>query len=220
MPHLSSYDSLDDMMNAMNAAEDAANARTHPEQRAISFGDYWMRPYDEIMLFGHVQDLDELVASELLGITRYDRQSHPTAVGRAHRLLADSFGDVDPLTAWLLGDTDPQLEELVDGSLRQLLANAETDDETWEEFTGTLTMLRDSNRRGYRFGTVWSLIVPDGELGSTHVSEIMPSSKAEFEDARAVGWDFRALVTSGCLWARQLIATASRDPEAAYRRKP
>lgn len=43
--------------------------------------------------------------------------------------------------------------------------------------------------RGYMFGTAYSTITPEGELGTTHASIVWPITKEEFEKAQAAVWE-------------------------------
>lgn len=62
------YDNMDDAFEDMRRNEEAANAATHPCQTAITYGDYWMRPYQEgddfILIFGRVHTIEELLQVE------------------------------------------------------------------------------------------------------------------------------------------------------------
>jgi hypothetical protein len=49
--------------------------------------------------------------------------------------------------------------------------------------------LVDSFERGYRYGWAYSVVVPDGEPGSTHISTMVQISADEFEEAKALNWD-------------------------------
>lgn len=49
-------------------------------------------------------------------------------------------------------------------------------------------------RRGYRFGEAFSVACPEGELGDTHIADMMLKLSAEeFAVARACGWDTERL---------------------------
>lgn len=41
---------------------------------------------------------------------------------------------------------------------------------------------------GYAFGKCYSVVVPDGELGDSHISVLVPITREEFELARSRGW--------------------------------
>lgn len=47
--------------------------------------------------------------------------------------------------------------------------------------------------RGYMFGTAYSTIEPDGELGDTHRYNAWPISEALFEAAREARWDIGSI---------------------------
>lgn len=46
----------------------------------------------------------------------------------------------------------------------------------------------ESRQRGYMRGIAYSILEPDGEYGSTHVSNVMPISEKAFEEGKAAGW--------------------------------
>jgi hypothetical protein len=56
------------------------------------------------------------------------------------------------------------------------------------EWGYTRATMLDSYARGYRFGKCYSVVVPSGEWGSTHISQMLPITKAQFEFARDNGW--------------------------------
>ena len=55
-----------------------------------------------------------------------------------------------------------------------------------EEYFYEKNMLKEARERGYIFGRWYSEVVPDGELGSNHISSCLPMSKEEFEEHLAV----------------------------------
>lgn len=57
-----------------------------------------------------------------------------------------------------------------------------------EEADYTAEALAESRTRGYLFGRCYSIVEPEGEIGSTHVSQVMPISKELFDLARESGW--------------------------------
>lgn len=56
---------------------------------------------------------------------------------------------------------------------------------------------KDRRARGYVFGTCYSIIEPEGELGDTHVSEVWPITAHLFDAAKAVRWNIDRLPDSG-----------------------
>lgn len=60
-----SFDSLEDMINAMAEQEQAANTKVSPKQVAVGYGDYWIRFTPEVVIFGYVMTLDEVEAAEM-----------------------------------------------------------------------------------------------------------------------------------------------------------
>jgi hypothetical protein len=123
------FDNTDDMFTWMRQQEQAANDRVTPDQAEISYGDHWMRPYEDIVIFGYVPTPDEQAASE-------------------RELGADD-----------------------------------------EEIEYEREMLADTYARGYRYGKCYSVVEPEGEWGSTHISTMVKITKEQFEEAKEAGWD-------------------------------
>lgn len=59
------------------------------------------------------------------------------------------------------------------------------------EDPGTIAMMEASHARGYRYGMHYSVIEPDGELGSVHIASCWPISEDEFNTAKLHGWRYR-----------------------------
>lgn len=57
------------------------------------------------------------------------------------------------------------------------------------ETESTLRSLRDAHLRGYRYGKHYSVITPDGELGSVHVVKVWPISEEDFLATKENGWN-------------------------------
>jgi hypothetical protein len=123
-----SFNSDEEMWNAIRKGILTAKERATPEQNAITYGDYWMRVWEDFLIFGTI--------------------SHPDDLDAAERLLGASE----------------------------------------EEIKAERKMLAESYENGFRFGKAYSVIVPEGELGDTHVSEMTKITKEEFEEAKALGW--------------------------------
>lgn len=85
----------------------------------------------------------------------------------------------------------PQYDLLVFGYVFTLDENekgerdAGASEEEWEY---TKTNMLDSYERGYRFGRAYSTVEPNGELGSTHISQMIPISREQFEEAKSLKW--------------------------------
>ena len=60
------FDSFGDAVDFMRKATDAANETLAVEQRAVTWGSYWIRfvPEDQLMVFGHVYTKHELLEGE------------------------------------------------------------------------------------------------------------------------------------------------------------
>lgn len=220
--HVESYDSFEEMVDAMSTAEAEANSRVTGQQKRIGPGDCWMRPVEQgLFVFGRVQRPWELVRSELLGVTQFGRSLDELKQGknRAKRVIAalgdrhwfsDLVGSNDmdvPALVWRFGvairTVEPPLEGFDDSDGAEALAAR------LEEFSFVLESTRDSWRRGYRHGMAYSTVVPEGEFGSTHISEMIPLRMREFVDAKESGWDFHQLCHPASPlskpWARDMV---------------
>jgi hypothetical protein len=124
------FDSADDMFAAIARGVEQAKQRATPEQNAITYGDYWMRAWEDFLIFGYID--------------------HPEAL-RASTLE--------------LGASEDEIE--------------------YEE-----RVLKESYDNGFRFGKAYSVIEPDGELGDTHVSDMIKITKGQFEAAKALNWSW------------------------------
>jgi hypothetical protein len=60
--------------------------------------------------------------------------------------------------------------------------------EDQEAYLWSQQSLKDSRERGYIFGNAFSVICPEGELGSTHVYDIWPISREAFEEGKEQNW--------------------------------
>lgn len=157
---IQSFDSMEQMQEAMASAEAAANAGLRPDQ--VTLRDdrqrpaHWVRVFPEAgcLIFGEAwSDVQTFEASAKYVPAR------PTADG--------------------LGPTD------YDGSDQEYVEEYESAlDQAADEIRTTL----DSRERGYMMGEAWSVMEERGELGSTHVANAFPISAEAFAEARAAGW--------------------------------
>lgn len=84
-----------------------------------------------------------------------------------------------------------------------LAAGADEEEAQWED-----ERLVEAHERGYRYGRVHSVIVPEGELGSTHVSTMFRELTAEqFRQASEYRWGARLMAEGGIEWAAELVAS-------------
>jgi hypothetical protein len=58
-----------------------------------------------------------------------------------------------------------------------------------DELVFTLTRLRDLHERGYRYGTWYSTVCPDGEVGDAHVTTLWPITEADYQHALNNRWE-------------------------------
>ena len=52
----------------------------------------------------------------------------------------------------------------------------------------TMDDLRASYGRGFRYGMHYSVLCPEGELGSAHISTMWPITELDFHRAKEIGW--------------------------------
>lgn len=65
------------------------------------------------------------------------------------------------------------------------------------ELAYAINALRERHERGYLYGTCYSKITPEGELGDTHRGHVWPISPGLFNLARAARWDVDAMTSDG-----------------------
>lgn len=68
------------------------------------------------------------------------------------------------------------------------------EDEDQQEYDSIVAGMHERWRRGYRFGRAFSIVEPEGELGDTHVSEMIEITADEFDAARRSGFDGETLM--------------------------
>jgi len=61
---IQAFDNLDDMFAAINRGIDRANSMVLPRQSLIKQGDYWMRMWEDVIIFGRISTTEELDAEE------------------------------------------------------------------------------------------------------------------------------------------------------------
>jgi hypothetical protein len=128
------FDDVDEMFAAIRRGTERANQLASPEQKALTYGDYWMREWDTgygeiIQIFGYIMTQEEIYS-------------------------------------------DPVYEDIDSGELE------------WEKEDA-----KANYDNGYRFGRAYSVVVPEGELGDTHVYDMTPITKEQFLAAKENGWN-------------------------------
>lgn len=78
-----------------------------------------------------------------------------------------------------------------------------------EEWDYTKETMLNSYERGYRFGMAYSVITPEGELGDTHISQMIPITKEQFEEARENRWSFENIAQLP--WFREAVVNIFRE---------
>jgi len=122
------FDDVDEMFEAIGKGVDAAKARATPRQNAITYGDYWMRAFEDFLIFGRITPEAELWATEAE-----------------------------------LGASEEELE--------------------WE-----MASMKANYDNGFRFGRAYSVVEPEGELGDTHVCDMVPITEEEFNQSKGLHW--------------------------------
>jgi hypothetical protein len=119
--HVQAFGSMDEMMAAMAASEDAANGRLLPGQIRLRDDVTHTRHWAQVIV-----DWDVIV-----------------------------YGVTPPIDSF---DDEPGFD------------------------------IKDNRERGYLTGVAYSVGEPDGEIGDTHVSQVVPIQIETFEIAKAAGW--------------------------------
>lgn len=79
-----------------------------------------------------------------------------------------------------------------DVKVRELTEKSYANEPTEENYAeDEIASSKDARKRGYMFGKAWSAPYPEGELGSTHVSQVIPISEAMFNAAREARWNLQ-----------------------------
>lgn len=104
MSNVQGFDNIEDMFAWMREREQAANDRVSPEQAEIGYGAWWMRPYEDIIIFGYVPTQEEQEASErALGADdeeiEYQRDMLADAYGRGYR-YGKAYSEIEPEGEW------------------------------------------------------------------------------------------------------------------------
>ena len=77
-----------------------------------------------------------------------------------------------------------------------------SDDEA--EILSETNAVLEARTRGYLFGMAHSIVTPEGELGSTHVSKVFPISEQLFELARAADWNIVDELETAALLSQEI----------------
>lgn len=128
------FDDFDEMIAALKRGTDRANQLATPEQKAITYGDYWMREWDT------------------------------------------GYGEVIQIFGYILTEEEIYSDPVYDGIDPEEIA--------WEKEN-----MRANYENGYRFGRAYSVVCPEGELGDTHVYDMIKIDKETFEAAKENGWN-------------------------------
>jgi hypothetical protein len=62
-----------------------------------------------------------------------------------------------------------------------------------EEWRMEIAMRAEKQHNGYLFGEAYSMVAPEGELGSTHVAQVIGITETMFAQAQMCGWSLDML---------------------------
>jgi hypothetical protein len=122
------------------------------------------------------RDLDQLREQETRWQASATPAQHAITWGDYWRKTWQSPGEPD-LLIWGRVHTEA---EITAGEERLGVPAAEID--------AIRTRIRGGYDRGWRYGRCWSRLIPEGELGSTHVATVERVTAAEFAAAERAGW--------------------------------
>lgn len=138
------FDDVDEMFASIRRGVEDAKSRATDKQNSITYGDYWMRNWNnDLLIFGHITPYDDLVAD-------------------SRRLCADE-----------------------------------------DEFQWEMESMKGNYDNGFRFGRAYSVACPEGELGDTHVSTMIPISEEAFEEAKSLNWS--PMEIAKCDWFQDIL---------------
>lgn len=88
-------------------------------------------------------------------------------------------------------------------------AAEQTDPESAQKWLDDIENDKVALARGYIFGMAYSEIEPTGELGSTHVSQMVEVPRETWELARSYDWDIKAMLDDPVSRSRALSVTST-----------
>lgn len=111
----------------------------------------------------HADAAHEGLADEQRGLNFGDKWVRPTEFGY-------EFGHIHT-------PEQVALDELTNGT-------------SWADTIGVVADIGNRFASGYMFGTAYSILSVEGELGTTHKAVVWPIDNETFLAAKAAGWDF------------------------------
>lgn len=131
------------------------------------------------MSYMEFESLDEMVAWQ-------QQQTASANANLAPEQAAITWGDhwvrFDPASMTVIFGTIWELSYW-DGKIAEAEPGEDRDEWVWEKDS-----VIASHVNGYLFGRAYSIIEPDGELGSTHRANMWPITPECFEAAEQAGW--------------------------------
>lgn len=138
------------------------------------------------MTFVSYDNLDEMMDD----LARAERMANASILPRQARHLAAA---IDNPTRWfrMWGDV------LIVGESQSIKHQAERELELGGDEEGDYdyqyAKFLERHQRGYLFGPAYSVITPEGELGSTHVSQVVWCDPDVFDVCKQHGWSLERL---------------------------
>ena len=98
------FDSMEEMQRFLAEQTRLANESLSEEQRAITYGDYWVRTDYEFLIFGYINTLDELdESSRRLGADEEEIAYERAMIADAHArgyMYGKAYSVVEPDGEW------------------------------------------------------------------------------------------------------------------------
>lgn len=198
-----SFNSIEQMLNFLDQHEKTANDNATDAQRRITYGDVWMRIFEqeEVIAFGRNWTVADLIVEEILYENGYPEPLVHELYEEHARTLDKAFTNPDI-------SNNAVFDFLVDlAAIQEPVLTLH--DTTQEWMSSNLIRAHDiaeRYQRGYRFGIVHSPIVPNGELGDTHIAVMVPLTHREYQHAFIHGWDYKSMFNDKDSPIREIFA--------------
>jgi hypothetical protein len=137
---------------------------------------------DHIQTFDNFEDMQKMLSAQIEKAKTWIRPAQERITYGDHWMrIWDGWGEKILICGYI-----STLEEL-DKEERRLGASE-------EEIAEEHETMQYSYNNGFRFGRAYSIIEPRGELGDTHVSQMIPITKEEFDEVERLDWNLSEVV--------------------------
>ena len=112
-PVIRTFDNIEEALEAMRTATDQANSTLHPIQRAVTYGDYWVRFFDlenRILIWGFIEPMESVLADEAAlaedgddGPSQQEVREHVQGNHDRGYMYGKAYSVIEPEGEW--GDT-------------------------------------------------------------------------------------------------------------------